>query len=197
MCPILIILELSSRTFVNLVTEPLVSLIVSMDGMDDLPYGCQIGRTILCSCLEGSLFSQKRDLYIALDQNYRKIFERVAHRAEFHRNDFTVVFQPFSVNATVFIDNQVPDISIMAYDCIHFSQKGHAVAANALWNNMMQTEPNKKIGLKPLFEEFECPTEDNPYLRTYFNSKSESLQNLWKWFQIEFTFKHLFSTCTK
>lgn len=162
----------------NLVTEPLVSLILSMDGLNDIPYGCQVGRLIECSCFEGHLFTQKRDLYIAMERNYRPIFQRVAHRAEFHRKDFTVVFQPFGLNATVFINNQVPDISIMAFDCIHFSQKGSAVAANALWNNMMQSEPNKTMGFKRLFEEFECPTDDNPYLRTYFNSESKSPPNL-------------------
>lgn len=154
----------------NLVTHPSVSLILSMDGLSNLPIPCQFGRLLKCSCLESQLFSQYRGLYIILEQYYRQIFQRVAHRPEFHRNDFTVVFQPFGVNATVFINNRIPDLSIMATDCIHLSQKGHAVVANALFNNMMQPEGKKSIGLKPLFEEFECPTEENPYIKTYFNS---------------------------
>lgn len=51
----------------------------------DTSLGCIYGRTALCNCLEGSLFSQKRDLYIHLERKYRKIFERVAHRPEFQR----------------------------------------------------------------------------------------------------------------
>lgn len=81
-----------------------------------------------------------------------------------------MVHQPFGVNATVFIDNRVPDDTIMAYDCLHWSQKGHAVAANGLWNNMMQSEGKKTVGFKRLYEEFECPTENEPYIKTYLNS---------------------------
>lgn len=141
-----------------------------MDVILNLPLPCRIGRSVLCSCLEGMRYSHARDLYLALVQNYKRILQRVTHRSEFQRDDFTVVFQPFGVNASVFIDEKTPEISIMAHDCINLSQKGHAVAANALWNNMMEANPTKSMGLKPLFNEFVCPTEDNPYLKTYFNS---------------------------
>ncbi|XP_055317714.1 phospholipase B1, membrane-associated-like [Sitodiplosis mosellana] len=165
-----IIRDTMPRTFVNLVAEPLTSLIISMDVILSLPFPCRIGRSVLCSCLEGIRHSQARDLYLALLQNYKQILQRVAHRAEFQRDDFTVVFQPFGLNASVFIDDQTPEISIMAYDCINLSQKGHAVLANGLFNNMMQPSGLKTIGLRPLYKEFVCPTEENPYLRTYFNS---------------------------
>lgn len=141
-----------------------------MDGFKNLPFTCYIGRIFQCGCLEGQLYSQHKKLYMLLEQEYRRIFQRVAQRPEFHRNDFTVIFQPFGVNATVFIHDRKPDISIMAVDCLHLSQKGQAVFANALWNNMMQPNGKKSIGLKPLYEEFECPTEQNPYINTYFNS---------------------------
>lgn len=141
-----------------------------MDVFPSLPAYCNIGRLIQCACMEGQLYSQHKKLYMMLEQEYRRIFQRVARRPEFHRDDFTVVFQPFGVNATVFIHDRKPDISIMAVDCLHLSQKGEAVLANALWNNMMQSDGKKSIGLKPLYEEFECPTEQNPYIKTYFNS---------------------------
>lgn len=81
-----------------------------------------------------------------------------------------MVHQPFGVNATVFIDNQIPDDTVMAYDCLHWSQKGHAVAANGLWNNMMQPAGKKSAGFRRLYEEFECPTDNDPYIKTYLNS---------------------------
>lgn len=158
------------RTLVNLVTHPTVSLVLSMDRIPNLPFYCHMGRLIQCACMEGHLYSQHKKLYISLEQEYRQIFQRVARRSEFHRNDFTVVFQPFGVNATVFMRDNKPDINIMAVDCLHLSQKGQAMMANALWNNMMQSEGKKSIGLKPLYEEFECPTEQDPYIKTYFNS---------------------------
>lgn len=150
-----------------------------MNRLRNLPIQCNIGRGLGCPCFVGSKYSQQRDLYMVLEQNYQRMFDRVAHMPEFHRKDFTVVSQPFGKNATVFRDSKTADISIMAVDCIHFSQKGHAVVANALWNNMMQSESQKVIGLKPLYQEFECPTDDNPYLRTYYNSQEDTTARIW------------------
>lgn len=97
--------------------------------------------------------------------------ERVSFMPEFHTQDFTVVYQPFFRDATVFLDNgNKPDMTIVSVDCIHLSQKGHAVAANGLWNNMMEAPFHKTVGLKTLFSDFKCPTERAPYLFTYFNS---------------------------
>lgn len=153
-----------------MIVHPSVSLILSLDSLSHLPIPCQIGRTLKCGCLESRLFSKNRDLYIILEKYYRHIVHRVAWRPEFHqKHDFTVVFQPFSLNATVFVDDHLPDLSIMATDCVHLSQKGHAVLANALWNNMMQPVGKKTIGLKPLFAEFECPTDEKPFIQTHFN----------------------------
>lgn len=162
-------LSLNSRTFVNLVAEPLISLVMSMDRLN-VPFQCKVSRMFLCPCFEAPNHSQLRKVYAILQQNFNRMIERVAHRPEFHTNDFTVVYQPFGVNASVLVNNRMPDISIMAYDCIHFSQKGHAVAANALWNNMMQDEMDKTTSFTKLFQ-FECPDETSPYLKTYVNSQ--------------------------
>lgn len=141
-----------------------------MEKLRNLPTYCNIGRKFECTCLQGNLFSEHNKLYRLLEQEYRTIFYHIARRPEFHRKDFTVVFQPFGVNATVFVHDRRPDISIMAVDCLHLSQKGQAVMANALWNNMMQADAEKTIKFRPLYEEFECPSEQNPYIKTYFNS---------------------------
>lgn len=159
------------RTFVNLVPSPLVSLSFSMDRVQ-VPWQCHLSRPIECSCLFGPAYSNARNLYRRLERKFVKIMERVSYRDEFHTKDFTVVYQPFFKDASVFLDHsKKPDMTIMSVDCIHLSQKGHAVAGNGLWNNMLQSTGSKTLGLKPLFREFLCPTEENPYLRTYFNSQ--------------------------
>lgn len=136
-----------------------------------VPWECYLSRPIECSCLFGPAYSKARNLYRHLERNFVKIMERVSYRSEFHKQDFTVVFQPFFKDASVFLDNdKKPDMTIMSIDCIHLSQKGHAVAANGLWNNMMQRKSHKTIGLKHLFQDFKCPTQHEPYLYTYFNS---------------------------
>lgn len=162
------------RTFVNLIPSPLVSLSFSMDRVD-VPWSCYLSRPIECSCLFGPAYSKMRNLYRKRERAFVKIMERVSYMEEFHTNDFTVVYQPFFRDASVFLDDgkvpRKPDMSIMSVDCIHLSQKGHAVAANGVWNNMLEPPSMKTIGLKTLFRQFKCPSEREPYLYTYFNSR--------------------------
>lgn len=97
--------------------------------------------------------------------------ERISYLKEFHTNDFTVVYQPFFRDATVFLEeSKSPDMNIMSVDCIHLSQKGHAIAANGLWNNMLEKNGRKSLKLRTLLKEFKCPTPSQPFLLTYFNN---------------------------
>lgn len=157
-------------TFVNLVPSPLVSLSFSMDRVS-VPWTCQLARPIECSCLFGPAYSAKRNLYRSMERRFIEIMERVARRPEFHTDDFTVVYQPFFGHASVFVGDQPkePDMQIMSIDCVHLSQKGHALAANGLWNNMLQRTGRKRLGFEKMLTRFECPTVERPFLSTYFN----------------------------
>lgn len=159
------------RTLVNLVPSPLVSLSFSMDNVKGLPFTCSLSRPIECSCLFGPTYSKNRDDYHRLERNFVKIMERVSYMPEFHSNDFTVVYQPFFKEAKVFYaDSGQMDIKMMAIDCVHFSQKGHAISANGLWNNMMEPVGDKSLGFRPVFNQFRCPSELVPYVYTNYNS---------------------------
>uniref|UniRef100_A0A3B3WJ40 Phospholipase B1, membrane-associated-like n=1 Tax=Poecilia mexicana TaxID=48701 RepID=A0A3B3WJ40_9TELE len=78
------------------------------------------------------------------------------------REDFAVVLQPFFRNSIVPLDaDGVPDTTYFSQDCFHFSERGHADMAAALWNNML--EP---VGKKQTYNNFtnarnilKCPTE--------------------------------------
>ncbi|XP_036147575.1 phospholipase B1, membrane-associated isoform X1 [Monomorium pharaonis] len=90
--------------------------------------------------------------------------------------DFTVVLQPFikSFNAPNADPIRAPpiDSSLVTYDCFHFSQKGHALGANLLWNNMLEPVGNKtEKGLPKILEKVLCPTENAPYIFTNVNSR--------------------------
>lgn len=145
----------------------------------NLPFPCRVGRTLLCPCFEAPNYSQLRNIYSVLEQNFHGVLDRVSKKPEFHTKEFTVVFQPFGINATVFTNNGAPDISIMAYDCVHLSQRGHAIVANALWRNMMEEETEKTMGFTKMFH-LDCPNEKNPYLRTYLNSPQQPVR-IWWW----------------
>uniref|UniRef100_A0A669PIV8 Phospholipase B1, membrane-associated n=1 Tax=Phasianus colchicus TaxID=9054 RepID=A0A669PIV8_PHACC len=89
------------------------------------------------------------------------------------REDFAVVVQPFFRNTILPMDsNGKPDLSFFAADCFHFSEKGYAEMAMALWNNMM--EP---VGEKQTYNNFtydrsklKCPNLGKPFLSTLRNS---------------------------
>lgn len=97
--------------------------------------------------------------------------ERVSYLPELHNDQFTVVYQPFFKDASVFYQKDgKPDLKILGIDCVHLSQKGHAVSANGLWNNMMEPVGSKTTGLTKVFEVFKCPSPTNPYIYTNYNS---------------------------
>jgi phospholipase B1 len=95
----------------------------------------------------------------------------------YNRHDFTVEFQPFWSNVNVSLNSSdasnndsSSDLSYMAPDCFHLSQKGHASAARSLWNNMLQNEANKSDEWRFDDSELNCPDLNCPFLRTRRNS---------------------------
>lgn len=93
-------------------------------------------------------------------------------------NNALGIFQDFAVNVQTFSENvEFPtlpngdaDFTYLSADCFHFSQKGNALAANALWNNMLQPFGNKSYEWAKEFENVQCPTVERPYLATLENS---------------------------
>uniref|UniRef100_A0A3Q3JW94 Uncharacterized protein n=1 Tax=Monopterus albus TaxID=43700 RepID=A0A3Q3JW94_MONAL len=77
------------------------------------------------------------------------------------REDFAVVVQPFFKNSILPLNEGRPDTTYFTEDCFHFTERGHADMATALWNNML--EP---VGKKQTYNNFtnarnniKCPTE--------------------------------------
>lgn len=158
------------RTIVNLVPSPLISLSFSMDKIT-APLSCYLSRPVECSCIFGQKFSANREQFRQLERRFVQIMERISFMPELHTDDFTVVYQPFFKDASVYYQNDIkPDLSIMAIDCVHLSQKGHAISANGIWNNMLEPVGKKGEGLTHLFKKFNCPSLQNPYIYTNYNS---------------------------
>lgn len=142
-----------------------------MDNVN-VPWTCYLTRPVECSCFFGPAYSEHRELFRKRERAFVKIMERISYHKEFHTNDFTVVYQPFFRDASVFINgkHKQPDMNVVSVDCIHLSQKGHALAANGLWNNMFEPNGHKTLGLKSMLSDFKCPTQSRPFISTYFNS---------------------------
>uniref|UniRef100_A0A668U0G7 Uncharacterized protein n=1 Tax=Oreochromis aureus TaxID=47969 RepID=A0A668U0G7_OREAU len=88
-----------------------------------------------------------------------------------NKEDFAVVLQPFFKSTILpFNAEGQPDVTYFSQDCFHFSERGHADMAVALWNNMM--EP---VGEKQTYNAFsngrdriKCPTEVRNQLQKHF-----------------------------
>ena len=67
--------------------------------------------------------------------------------SRYERDQFTVVIQPAFSDLSLFHtpDGRI-DYSYFAPDCLHPSQKLHALMARALWNNLLQPVGRKTTG---------------------------------------------------
>ena len=68
------------------------------------------------------------------------------------------------------------DYSFFAPDCLHPSQKLHALMARALWNNML-SPPGRKATSWSSEPPLLCPSVDQPYLKTRLNSQQNNMNS--------------------
>ncbi|XP_070578253.1 phospholipase B1, membrane-associated-like [Ptychodera flava] len=150
------------RTFVNLVSVVRVTQIARVSELI-----CDTLQMFLCEC---GRFGNEGKLEPIIDEYHRVTDELMTSGRYETRDDFTVVVQP------AFKHTEIPekeggkiDESYLAPDCFHFSAKGHAAAAESLWNNMIEQVGSKRERWTP-GEPVECPTEENPFFYTMLNS---------------------------
>ncbi|XP_004082532.3 phospholipase B1, membrane-associated [Oryzias latipes] len=89
------------------------------------------------------------------------------------REDFAVVVQPFFRNSILPLTaDGKPDTTYFSVDCFHFSERGQADMANAVWNNMLEPVDEKQTynNFRNNRSNIKCPTEEHPYIFTKFNS---------------------------
>ncbi|XP_026999860.2 phospholipase B1, membrane-associated [Tachysurus fulvidraco] len=137
--------------------------------------GCTVLQPTLCPCFlrpeENSeeLFEMKR-----INRQMQTETERLVFGGRYEsREDFALVLQPFFQSTVVPMgEDRQPDLSFFSVDCFHFTERGHAEMAIALWNNML--EP---VGSKQTYNNFthdrskiRCPSEDRPFIFTRVNS---------------------------
>lgn len=136
------------------------------------PSKCAVTNHFECPCVFGLGYDNIREHYFKIMDRWQEIVREVADMTEFTgRTDFTVINQPFLENVQFpRLPNGNHDFTYMSVDCFHLSQKGYAIASNALWNNMLQPYGNKSTNWQREFREFKCPTEEHPYIFTKQNS---------------------------
>ncbi|XP_056424549.1 phospholipase B1, membrane-associated [Hyla sarda] len=171
-------IETALNTFYKEIPRVLINLvqIMEIEGLRTVnaeTFGCSILKPNACPCFinppDGSYeLSEMKKFNRDLQIHVAALAEKFQDR-----EDFAAVAQPFFTNTVVPVDGDgMPDISYFAVDCFHFSERGHAEMAIALWNNMI--EP---VGQKLSYNNFthsraklRCPTNEHPYLYTLKNS---------------------------
>lgn len=66
-------------------------------------------------------------------------------------------------------ENGITEYKYMSKDCFHLTQLGHARAANAYYNSLLMPESKRIRAWKKEFEEFLCPTQQDPFIFTSKN----------------------------
>ncbi|KAJ8911671.1 hypothetical protein NQ315_014030 [Exocentrus adspersus] len=161
------------RTFINLI--PVLDVSVSVRVKRTMM--CRLLHGLFCGCFHSG--GNEMEIITSLTKEYQRAEEELISSGRYDKKeDFTVVLQPFMklFNAPSLPAHryaEVIDISYITHDCFHFSQKGHALGANLLWNNLLQPVGRKSTRrLNYILENFECPKPDSPYLFTNKNSET-------------------------
>ncbi|XP_034419198.1 phospholipase B1, membrane-associated [Cyclopterus lumpus] len=137
--------------------------------------GCNVLQKFVCPCflLPGEDSPELAEIK-RINRELQIRTEKLVHGSRYdEREDFAVVVQPFFSNSIIPLNaDGRPDTTYFSEDCFHFSERGHADMAAALWNNML--EP---VGKKQTYNNFtnsrnniKCPTEEHPYIFTKVNS---------------------------
>ncbi|CAH2071925.1 unnamed protein product, partial [Iphiclides podalirius] len=164
------------RTIINLI--PVLDVSVSVRVVR--PLMCRLMHSLFCTCFHRG-GGELADL-VRMARQYQKAEVALVESGRYdRREDFTVVVQPFMrlFNAPAPPRQPLPLVihrSYITHDCFHFSQKGHALAANLLWNNLLEPVYNKSDNVPPvLLKSFRCPTKEAPFFFTAKNSRSYQL----------------------
>ncbi|XP_026116893.1 phospholipase B1, membrane-associated-like [Carassius auratus] len=142
--------------------------------------GCSLLQENICPCfLEPRENSPEINEMKKVNRDLQMETERLVYGGRYDgRQDFAVVLQPFFENSAVaMVEDGTPDLTFFSVDCFHFSERGQAEMAIALWNNML--EP---VGSKQNYNNFtydrskiQCPTKEQPFIFTIINSVSDVL----------------------
>lgn len=134
---------------------------------------CETFHHFECPCVFGSRFQHNRRRYMKIIKEWKDKVVEIVNRDEFNNENFTVNMQGFvtSLDFPTTHDGSSTDFTYMSKDCFHLSQKGYALATNALWNNLFERNGNKtdNWNWRNHPYKFSCPSDENPYIRTRSN----------------------------
>ncbi|XP_014095915.2 phospholipase B1, membrane-associated [Bactrocera oleae] len=159
------------RLMINVVPSPNLDFLVALSMKTPV---CHTTLSFECPCLVGRP-KQHLVRMIKLMKDWVAKDKEIVNRDEFNTETFTINLQPFTLFEDFFPSNDdAMKFKFLSEDCFHLSQRGHAISANYLWNNMLEDDNHKSIMVEPmLMKTFRCPTEARPYFVTRVNSAKD------------------------
>lgn len=92
-------------------------------------------------------------------------------KANFRRELFSVQMLPLLNEASlVNLTEGIMDLSIMGYDCAHFSAKGLSMFHIAVWNSLLTQTSERTHKYRPIVTNPQCTDPQCPFIRTHNNS---------------------------
>ncbi|XP_053162282.1 phospholipase B1, membrane-associated isoform X2 [Hemicordylus capensis] len=162
------------RAFVNMVE---IMELTGLRQMEREASGCVIPGASLCPCIlnppGNSPELQEMERINREFQDRTRVLINSSHYAQ--REDFVIVVQPFFRNTIMPLDSDgKPDLSFFAVDCFHFSERGYAEMAMALWNNMLEPVGHKQTYNNFTYDRLKLKCPEYPYLYTSQNNEGQS-----------------------
>ncbi|XP_033110898.1 phospholipase B1, membrane-associated-like [Anneissia japonica] len=167
------------RTFVNIVSPTNVYDLSTMASQNSV---CTTVYMKSCPCVAagGAILDKVNEAAL----KYQGLLSDMIATGRYEKDDFAVVLQPFLQKASMPMNKDgTVDMSLMAADCIHLSQKGQAMYGLALWQSMFQSTSAKATNLQSALrlvsynsldgQELACPSEQQ-FFATNTNSESMS-----------------------
>ncbi|EDV31910.1 uncharacterized protein Dana_GF15578 [Drosophila ananassae] len=154
------------RLLINLVVVPNIPKVLrSMTHL--LPLQCYLVHRVGCNCLiddtlNSTQLRQRKETVL----RWQRMEMDLARQPEFHRDDFAVVAHPLITNIKApTLPDGAFDWRFFSHDCFHFSQRGHAIIANLLWNSMLSPVEQRPhpVKLPDPFDYVRCPSQEQPY----------------------------------
>uniref|UniRef100_A0A158PC46 SGNH domain-containing protein n=1 Tax=Angiostrongylus cantonensis TaxID=6313 RepID=A0A158PC46_ANGCA len=88
----------------------------------------------------------------------------------FREPNFTVEVFPLLRESTLSTVLGEMDLSVLGYDCAHFSERGLSLLHTAIWNSFFIKNSNRQREYRPLASPLLCPDFRCPFFRTLTNS---------------------------
>jgi phospholipase B1 len=153
--------------------------IINLISMFDVTPLQNMSRGIVCDLMQWGFCDCARNwttlpMMREYQLEYHKVFLNLSADPRFQADDFAIVVQPHMRDIVPPVDPSTGNIvkDILSPDCFHPQRISHQGFAAWLWNTLLIP-----VGQKPLSWpsdvasiDLSCPTEENPYIFTNFNS---------------------------